>query len=81
MGGNETYDELFTSRFIFIRALGAIIPEGNGIFLVFKDGELPYKRLIVHNTNNLISVIDAEERTDLKHGDWVKLIDEDSIKN
>lgn len=81
MGGNETYDELLISRLIFIRALDALIPEGNGIFLVFKDGELPFKRLIVHNTNNAINVLNAEERTDLKHGDWVKLIDEDSIKN
>ena len=77
----ETYEDLFISRFIFTRALDAIIPNGQGVFLVFEDDDLGFKRVIVHNTDEVIGVLLAEERTDLKHGDWVKLIDEDTIKN
>jgi hypothetical protein len=77
----ETYEDIFFSRFIFVRALGALLPEGKGVFLVFSDEESPFKRVIVHNTDNVIGVLDAEERTDLKHGDWVVLISEDLIKN
>lgn len=77
----ETYEDLFYSRFIFTRALDVIIPEGKGIFLVFDDDELPFKRVIVHNTNDTIGVLDAKERIDLKHGDWVTLIHNDIIKN
>ena len=77
----ETYEEILFSRFIFVRALNAIIPEGRGVFLVFSDEESPFRRIIVHNTDNVIGVLDAEERTDLKHGDWVVLVNEDTIKN
>ena len=77
----ETYEELFISRFIFVKALDAIIPEGKGIFLVFENEKLGFKRVIVHNTDDIIGVLDAEERTDLKHGDWLTLINGDLISN
>ena len=39
------------------------------------------KRVIVHNTGATISVIDANERTDLKEGDWVAVVAEKDIMN
>ena len=77
----ETYEELFISRFIFLTALDAVIPEGKGIFLILKNKDLGFERVIVHNTDDIIGVLDAEERTDLKHGEWVTLIDGDLISN
>ena len=77
----ESYDELFMSRFVFVRALGTIIPEGSGIFLNFEDDDFEFKKIIVHNTKDIIGVLDASERTDLKHGDWVSIIDNDVISN
>lgn len=80
---NETKEELFDSRLVFTRALGAIIPDGEGIFLELDDIDLMWgiKKIIVHNTDGVIGIMNAEERTDLKNGNWVVMINEDTIEN
>lgn len=81
----ESTDDLFYSRLIFVRALDALLSPGNGVFVEL-DGialHMGFDKVIVHNNpdTNEIGVIKADERTDLKHGDRVTLIDEDIIKN
>ncbi len=77
----ETREDLYKSRLIFVRALDAIIPEGKGVFLNLEDTDLEIKRMIVHKRGDVIGVIDASERLDLKNGDWVSLINKDLLKN
>ena len=81
----ESTDDLFYSRFIFVRALDALLSPGKGV-VVDLDGfalHMGFDKVIVHNNpkTNEIGVIKADERTDLKNGDLVTLIDEDIIKN
>ena len=39
------------------------------------------KRVIVCHVGKQIKVIDADDRSDLKEGDWIKLINEVDIMN
>lgn len=69
----------------FSSALSFTIPEGMGIIVDVKgdmaDIQPSTKRIIVYNSEKMIRIIDASERTDLKEGDWVHMIDSDTIVN
>ena len=39
------------------------------------------KKMIVHKKDDVIGILNAEERDDLKNGDWVTLVDENIIRN
>ena len=81
----ESTDDLFYSRLIFVRALDVLLPPGTGIFLDLGGAALHmgFDKVIVHNNaeKNEIGVIRADERTDLKNGDKITLLDEDLLKN
>jgi hypothetical protein len=81
----ESFEDCKESRLIFIQALDALLPPGTGVFVELHGEALEsgFKRVIIHSNpdNNEIGVILAEERTDLKHGDRVKIINEDLLKN
>lgn len=77
----ETYEDLYISRLIFVRALGALIQEGRGVFLEIKRPDLGLNRIIVMNDKDVIRVFNAEERTDLKNGDLIIMVDGDLLKN
>jgi hypothetical protein len=85
MEGEESIEDLKSSRLIFVQTLDALLPLGTGVLVELhgKALELGYERVIVHNDsdNNEIGVILADERTDLKHGDRVKMIDENLLNN
>jgi hypothetical protein len=70
---------------LFTRTLGLIIPVGEGIVVDLKGDMIDLypnaKRVIVHATGTQIVVEDADDRTDLKEGDKVKMVDEDTIIN
>jgi hypothetical protein len=81
----ESLVECIKSRLIFVQALDALLSPGTGVFVELsgKALELGFKRVIVHNNidDNEIVVTIAEERTDLKHGDMVTMINGDIISN
>jgi hypothetical protein len=81
----ESTDDLFYSRLIFVRALDALLPPGKGVFVDLNGLALHmgFDKVIVHNNpyTNEIGVIKADERTDLKNGDRVTIVNEDIIKN
>jgi len=81
----ENIEDLKSSRLIFVQTLDALLPLGTGVLVELhgKALELGYERVIVHNDsdNNEIGVILADERTDLKHGDRVRVIDENLLNN
>ena len=70
---------------LFSRTLGLILREGEGIVVDLKGDMIDLypdaKRVIVHATKHQIVVTDADERTDLKEGDWVKMIDGETLMN
>jgi hypothetical protein len=81
----ENTEDLYYSRLIFVRALDVLLSPGTGVFLEL-DGialHMGFDKVIVHNdpNTNTIGVLKADERTDLKHGDKVTLIDENLIEN
>lgn len=78
---NETYEELYVSRLIFVRALGALIQEGQGVFLEINRPDLNLNRIIVMNDEKVIRVFNAEERTDLKNGDLIIMVDGNTLMN
>jgi hypothetical protein len=81
----ESTDDMFYSRLIFTQALDALLPPGTGVLVELhgKALDLGFKRVIVHNNtdDNEIVVTMADERTDLKHGDMVRMINGDIISN
>jgi hypothetical protein len=78
---NESYEDLYVSRLIFVRALGALIQEERGVFLEINRPDLNLNRIIVMNDDDVIRVFSANERTDLKNGDLVIMVDGDIISN
>ena len=85
MGYEESIEDCQNSRLILTQALDALLPPGTGVFVELHGMalEIGYKKVIVHNNinNNEIGIVIAEDRTDLKHGDRVRMIDEDLLKN
>ena len=81
----DTPEDWLYSALVFSEALGLILREGEGIFLETKGDMLKLnpdaKRVIVCCRDNMISILDADERTDLKNGDWVQVIDGDLMSN
>lgn len=77
-------DWLFCSL-TFSAALGFLLPEDKGIIIDIKgdmvDLHPTAKRVIVFNNGKRTEIIDASERTDLKEGDWVRVISSDNLKN
>lgn len=70
---------------VFGKALGLIIPDGEGIVVDLVGDMIDLfpeaKRVIVFSEGNQMAVMPADERTDLKEGDCVKMINEDTIIN
>jgi len=95
MGKNYTkpYDENYEDQpedyfylaMTFSQALGEILDDGTGILLDLKGEALHIhpeaKRIIVFNDGDMVRVVDASERDDLNHGDWIKMIKQDNISN
>lgn len=82
---NDRPEDWLFGSLLFSHTLGVILTEGEGI-VVDLEGDMidlyrDAKRVIVFHKNGQILVVNADERTDLKEGDWVKMIDSDDIKN
>lgn len=77
-------DWLF-SALTFSFALDALIPEGHGIIVDLRGDAIDLypnaSRVIVYNDGFMMRILDGKERTDLKHGDMVKMIIENDIIN
>jgi hypothetical protein len=77
-------DYLFLTM-AFGMALDALLPNGQGIIVDLKGDALiihpEAKRVVVFNDGKMIRVANAMERSDLKHGDRVQMIDKNSIMN
>jgi len=69
----------------FGRALSAMLGDGQGILIDMKADALKIrpeaKRVVVFNDGKMIRVVDASERTDLKDGDRIQMIDKNFISN
>ena len=69
----------------FSQALATVLEDGKGIFIELKGDALKIypdaKRVIVFNDGEMIRVVKANERTDVKHGNWVQMIDKNIILN
>lgn len=82
---NDSPNDWLFGALTFGRTIGLIIPENSGVVVDLQGDMIELypdaKRVIVANTEHQIKVIGADERTDLKEGDWVKLIDEKNIIN
>jgi len=81
----ESTDDLFYSRLIFVKALDVLIEPGTGIFVDLNGLALHmgFDKVILYNNTdeNEISILRADERTDLKHGDKIRMIDETLLEN
>ena len=81
---DDPNDWLFGSL-TFSFALNHLIPQNHGIIIDLKGDALELhpsaKRVIVFNDGEMMSIMDADERTDLKDGDLVLMINEDNIIN
>ena len=69
----------------FGRALSEVFKTGQGILVDMKGDALKIrpdaKRVVVFNDGKMIRVIEAGDRTDLKNGDWMQMINKDNISN
>ena len=67
----------------FSQALSTMLKEGIGVFIVLKGDAVHLhpesKKVIIFNDGKMIKIIDASERTDLKHGDWIQIIAKNDI--
>jgi len=77
-------DWLF-SALAFSAALGFVVPEGQGIIVDVKGDMIGIrpsaKRIIVYNNGQMMEILNASERTDLKEGSWVRVISKNNIIN
>jgi len=81
----DTPQDWLLGALVFSRAVGLIIPEGKGIIVDLKNDMIELypdaKRIIVAHIDGQIKIIDADDTTHLKEGDWVVLLDKDTISN
>jgi len=77
-------DWLFCSL-LFSAALGHLLKEGRGIFIKLRGEELKLhpelKNVIVYNNGKCTRIMDASDRTDLKEGDHIIMIEEKDLPN
>ena len=81
----DTPEDWLFGSLLFARTLGLVLGSNQGV-VVDLNGDMvslhpSSNRVIVFNDGHLISVINADERTDLKEGDYVQVIKEENIQN
>lgn len=69
----ETFEDIFNSRLMFVRALDAILLENKGIYLDLSDTNIIPNKVIIHKTDNLIRVTDATNEVGLENGNVVDI--------
>lgn len=78
-------EDYFYLAMTFSQTLAQVLGEGVGIVLDLKGEAIKIhpeaKRVIVFNDSDMIRVVDASERTDLNHGDWIQMINKSNISN
>jgi len=78
-------EDFFFLAMVFSQALDAILEDGHGVLIDIKGDALKVrpeaKRVVIFNDGNMMRVINAEERTDLEHGDRILMIDGNSLNN
>jgi len=81
----DTKEDYLFLTMAFSQALATLLKDGKGILIDLKGDALKIhpeaKRIVVFNDGEMIRVIKASERTDLKHGDWIQMISKDNISN
>jgi hypothetical protein len=69
----------------FGRALSEMLSDGQGILVDLRGDALKIhpdaKRVVVFNDGDMIRVVNASERTDLKNGDRIMMISKNDIRN
>jgi len=67
------------------RALSSMLADGQGVLIDMKGDALKIKpeatRVVVFNDGEMIRVIDATDRTDLKDGDRIMMVTKNYISN
>jgi len=95
MGKNYTkpHDENYEDKpedYLFLvmamgRALSELLKDGYGILVDLRGDALKIhpnaKRVVVFNDGTMIRVVNASERTDLKNGDRVMMINKNNVIN
>ncbi len=78
-------EDLLFSMLVFSRAMSLIFKPGEGLLVDLKgdmcDLHPNSTKVIVFHDGDMIKIMDASERTDLKEGDWIQMIDNDNLKN
>lgn len=78
-------EDVLFSMLVFSRAMSIIFNNGEGLLVDLKGDmcelQPELNRVIVFREGDMIKIIDASERTDLKEGDWIQMIDKDNLKN
>jgi len=80
----DTPEDYLYLAMTFSQTLAQVLDNGVGILIELKGDAVKIhdaKRVIVFNDDDMIRVVDAGERTDLKHGDWIQMIRKDHISN
>ena len=77
-------DYLFLTM-AFSQALATVLKDGKGILIELKGDALKIhpeaKRVIVFNDGDMMRIIDATERKDLRDGDFIKMIKPENLEN
>jgi len=81
----DTPEDYFYSAMTFSQALAEVLDEGQGVIIDLKGDAVKIhpdaKRVIVFSDGDMMRIINATERTDLKHGDWIQMIKKEDIEN
>jgi len=82
---DDTREDYLFLAMVFSQVLGNMLDAGHGILIDLKGDALKLRpdthRVVVFNDSKMIRIINADERTDLSHGDRIMMIDGDSITN
>ena len=80
----DTPEDYLYLAMTFSQALNQVLDEGVDVLIDVKGDALKIhdaKKVVVFNDGEMIRVVPAGERTDLKHGDWIQMISKDNISN
>ena len=81
----DTKEDYLYLTMAFSRALGRLISNEQGIFIKMKGDALKIhpevKNVVVFNDGDMMRVIDATERKDLRDGDFIKMIKPENLEN
>jgi len=82
---NDEPKDWLLGALLFAKAISFLLHEGEGIVINLTGDMVELypeaKKVIVANDGEQIKIINADDRVELKEGDWVKVINEENILN